>query len=108
MKLKEYEADDVDLNVHVVLAKLKRLVSRDQFVLVNRRAIRAHAVTRTLAKEIVAQLLVSDFRKRDQNYDIPGEFVWFFKTEYGAVYYLKFKFINDGNYVKFISFHLND
>lgn len=97
------------MNEHIVLAKVKRLVGDNRFMLVRRRATHAKAVTRALAKEIIAQLSISDFRRRDFDRDDPDEYVWIFKTEFGAVYYIKFKFMKKDSreFVKFISLHLD-
>ncbi|AZZ60416.1 type II toxin-antitoxin system MqsR family toxin [Oenococcus sp. UCMA 16435] len=91
-----------------VLAKLKYLVSRNDFILVNRRASHAQAVTSSLAKIITNQLQIRDFQKHESDRDRPDEYVWVFKTEYGDTYYIKFKFIENGSKVKFISFHLSN
>ncbi|EHO53004.1 toxin-antitoxin system, toxin component [Lentilactobacillus kisonensis DSM 19906 = JCM 15041] len=96
------------LELVVVLAQLKYLVSKNQFQLVNRRAHHAQAVTTTLAKVIVNQLSTSDFQKYEEDRDRPKEYVWVFVTDYGDTYYIKFKFINNTQMVRFISFHLAD
>ncbi|MDF7683733.1 type II toxin-antitoxin system MqsR family toxin [Lactobacillus sp. ESL0679] len=96
------------MNLIEVLARLKYLVAKDQFCLLNRRARRAQAVTSALAKEIVKQLSIEDFRSFEEDRDRIGEYLWIFQTEYGEVYYLKFKFVENNQRVKFISFHLSN
>ena len=95
------------MNKFEALARLKYLVSRNQFSMVSRQSTHATPVTSVLARLIVQQLLIQDFKKYDQDRDRPGEYLWVFKTDYGAIYYLKFKFISNNQHVKFISFHLS-
>ncbi|MDN6900674.1 type II toxin-antitoxin system MqsR family toxin [Oenococcus sicerae] len=90
------------------LAKLKYLVSKNNFILVNRRFPHAQAITSNLAKIIINQLQVRDFQKHESDRDRLDEYVWVFKTEYGDIYYIKFKFIENDRKVKFISFHLSN
>lgn len=96
------------MNNSEALAKLKYLTAKNQFLLVNRRLSRAQAVTSSLAKEIVKQLTIADFQKYEADRDRLNEFVWIYETDYGAVYYIKFKFINDSTMVRFISFHVSN
>ncbi|AMV68623.1 Phage protein [Pediococcus damnosus] len=96
------------MNTSEALARLKYLISKNQFILVNRRASHTQAVTSSLAKVIVNQLSITDFQKHEEDRDRLNEFVWVYKAEYGEVYYIKFKFINDNNMVKFISFHISN
>lgn len=91
-----------------VLARLKYLVSRNQFYLVNRRAEHAQTVTSSLAKEITNQLSIDDFQKYEEDRNRPDEYIWMFKTDYGDIYYIKFKFIEDNQKVRFISFHISN
>ncbi|WP_373443647.1 type II toxin-antitoxin system MqsR family toxin [Lacticaseibacillus paracasei] len=93
--------------IEETLAKLKYLVNANRFDIVRRREPRAQAVAASLAKVIVRHLTVQDYKKHEQDRDFSNEYVWVFKTEYGAVYYIKFKIIDDTNWVKFISFHEN-
>ncbi|MFD1421837.1 type II toxin-antitoxin system MqsR family toxin [Lactiplantibacillus songbeiensis] len=94
------------MNKYEALARLKYLVSVNQFTMVTRRSMQATAVTRSMAKIIVQQLQVEDFKKYELDRDRPGTYLWVFKTEYGDTYYLKFKFLDKS--VKFISFHLSN
>lgn len=96
------------MNKYEALARVKYLVACDRFSLVNRRSQSATAVTSTLAKIIVQQLRLTDFRKYTADRDRPGEYLWIFKTDYGDTYYLKFKFTQQNHFVRFISFHLSD
>lgn len=96
------------MNPAEALLLLKDLVAQDKFSLVNRRAIHAQAVTSTLAKCIVTQLQITDFKGHELDRDVPDEFVWIYKTYFGEVYYIKFKFMDADSRVKFISFHISD
>lgn len=83
------------MNKNVALAKLKYLMAHNKFVIVNRRAKHAQAITTSLAKIIVNQLTIKDFQKYEIDRDRKNEFVWVYKTDYGEIYYIKFKFINN-------------
>lgn len=93
------------MNSEFALKVLKRLVNEDKFSLVNRRANHAQAVSKAVAKIIVEQLEISDFVKRDKDRASPTEYLWIYKTEFEVVYYIKFKFSAELDWVKFISFH---
>lgn len=95
------------MDVAEALARLKFLVSHDHFQMVQRRARMAMPVSETLAKEIVRQLLISDFVKHEPNRNNPLQFVWVFKTSDGQTYYIKFVFTENNQKVVFISFHLD-
>ena len=89
------------------LARLKFLVSHDQFQMVQRKSRMAMPVPITLAKVIVRQLSVKDFVKHEPNRNNPLQFVWVFKTDDGQTYYIKFVFTENNQKVVFISFHLD-
>lgn len=95
------------MDVAEALARLKFLVSHDHFQMFQRRARMAMPVSETLAKEIVRQLLISDFVKHEPNRNNPLQFVWVFKTSDGQTYYIKFVFTENNQKVVFISFHLD-
>lgn len=94
-------------DVLLTLARLKSLVQDDRFQLVHRRDPLAAPVTTTLAKQIVRQLQPSDFVKTEPNRNNPRQAVWIFKTGSGNSYYLKFVFTRHGQWIVFISFHLD-
>lgn len=95
------------MEISEALARLKFLVSHDQFQMVQRRDKMAMPVSITLAKELVRQLSISDFVKCEPNRNDPLQFVWIFKTNDGQTYYIKFVFIEHYQKVVFISFHLD-
>lgn len=68
------------MDVAEALARLKFLVSHDQFQMVRRKAKMALPVSLSLAKEIVSQLSEDDFIKCERNRNDPLQFVWIFKT----------------------------
>ncbi|MEY8736265.1 type II toxin-antitoxin system MqsR family toxin [Lactobacillus sp. AN1001] len=83
------------MDVSEALAKLKFLVKRDQFQLVQRRDRMAMPVSNSLAKEIIKQLSTKDFIKHEPNHNNPLQFVWIFKTSDGQTYYIKFVFTDN-------------
>lgn len=95
------------MGVEEALARLKYLVSHNQFHIVNRRSRAAMPVSRTLAKVIVQQLSVQDFKRHEPNLNCPEQFVWIFITDDEQRYYIKFVFIHQNTEVVFISFHLS-
>lgn len=95
------------MDVTEALARLKFLVKRDQFHMVQRRNKMAIPVSVPLAKELVRQLSISDFVKHEPNRNNPLQFVWIFKTSDGQTYYIKFVFTENNQKVVFISFHLD-
>lgn len=68
------------LNEKFALKILKRLVAEDNFIIINRRAPHAKAVTNEVAKIVISQLTISDFVKRTEDKAFPGEFLWIYKT----------------------------
>lgn len=87
------------------LVQLKRLVNKGKFSLVQRKAHHASPVTKKLAQMIVAELSINDFVKVDHDRNFPDEYVWIFITSFGVKYYIKFKFLDHMQSVRFISFH---
>ena len=75
---------------------LKLLVSENKFLLVKRKASHASPVTKEMVKLIV---------KSEKDRDFPNEYVWIYETTFRIKYYIKFKFINKGQEILFISFH---
>ncbi|MFC6295832.1 type II toxin-antitoxin system MqsR family toxin [Lactiplantibacillus daoliensis] len=88
------------------MAQVKSIDEKHKYIFVNRRALHARAVTTVLAKLIVEQLDETDFVQRAEDWDYPGEYLWIFETQFGEIYYIKFKFVVN-NLVKFISFHVS-
>lgn len=84
---------------------LKLLVSENKFLLVKRKASHASPVTKEMIKLIVNDLSMKDFVKSEKDRDFPNEYVWIYETTFGIKYYIKFKFINKGQEILFISFH---
>ena len=95
------------MDVSEALARLKFLMSHGQFQIVRRRSKMAMPVPVSLEKEIVRQLTIKDFVKRERNRNNPLQFVWIFKTTDGQTYYIKFLFTEDYKKVIFISFHVD-
>lgn len=95
------------MDISEALARLKFLVSQEQFQIVRRRKRMAMPVPVSLAKELVRQLTIKDFVKRERNRNNPLQFVWIFKTTDGQTYYIKFLFTDDCKKVIFISFHVD-
>lgn len=91
------------MNPEFALKVLKRLVNKNKFSLVNRRARHARAVSKAVAKIVVSQLKISDFVKIEKYSAYPTEYLWIYKTEFGMAYYIKFS--SELDWVKFISFH---
>lgn len=65
------------------------------------------AIKNELIKKVVPGLKVSDFNKKELDYNGSGEYIFVFITQEGMKFYIKFKFVfNEGQEkVKFISFH---
>lgn len=77
-----------------VLSIAKDLVYHDLFELVPRRKIDSLPVTNSVAKYLFSQLRISDYKKREEDYDRPNEFVWIFHEEDDDItYYIKFKLL---------------
>ncbi|MGO5472391.1 type II toxin-antitoxin system MqsR family toxin [Streptococcus hyointestinalis] len=92
--------------IEELLSHLKELVARDAFYTVLRGG-RKVAIKNELIKKVVPSLKVSDFNKKELDYNGSGEYIFVFITQEGMKFYIKFKFVfNKGKEkVKFISFH---
>lgn len=87
------------MEVVQALAKLKYLVSRNHFILVNRRSRQAQAITSSLAKIITNQLQARDFQKHESGRASARRICLGLQNRIWRHLYIKFKFI---------SFHLSN
>ena len=94
----------MQINVDMILDKLKHSVDSNNFEFVARANRSKSPVTARIAKIVVQHLALDDFQKRELDHNGSGDYIWVFISDDGVRYYIKFKFLQNDR-VKFISFH---